>query len=69
MAQDDAGIIYIVAGGAGAKPEWLHGKRVWHTAQSVARPLFVQVVITEGSLELRAIDENGIPFDYLRIEK
>ena len=65
----NAGTIYVVAGGAGAMQEWLHPKRAWHTAQSLARPHFIQVVIAGGTLELRAIDENGYPFDYIQLEK
>ncbi len=63
------GIVYIVAGGAGAMPEWLLPKREWHTSQSLAIPHFVQVVVTSSSLELRAIDEQGRVFDSLRLTK
>ncbi|MCQ6557176.1 purple acid phosphatase family protein [Paenibacillus mendelii] len=63
------GIVYIVAGGAGAMPEWLLPKRSWHTSQSLAVPHFVQVVAVEDNLEIRAIDEEGRLFDSARIRK
>ncbi len=63
------GVIYIVAGGAGAKPEWFHHKRAWHTAQSLAVPHFVQVVIAGNTLELHAIDDTGRLFDTLKLTK
>ncbi|MFC5405758.1 metallophosphoesterase [Cohnella soli] len=63
------GIVYVVAGGAGAMPEWLLPKRAWHTSQSLAVPHFVQGVVTPQSLELRAIDENGNLFDLFRLTK
>jgi hypothetical protein len=65
----DDGIVYIVAGGAGAMPEWLLPKRDWHTSQSLAVPHFVQVVVYSDNLELRAIDEEGRLFDTLRLKK
>jgi len=64
-----AGVIYVVAGGAGAKPEWFHHKRAWHTAQALAVPHFVQIVIAGKSLELRAIDIEGHVFDILALRK
>lgn len=63
------GIIYIVAGGAGAMPEWLLPKREWHTSQSLAVPHFVQVIVTADHLELRAIDEEGRLFDKFTLRK
>lgn len=63
------GIVYIVAGGAGAMPNWLLPKREWHTSQSLAVPHFLQVVVTEERLEIRAIDDEGRLFDQLRIRK
>jgi 3',5'-cyclic AMP phosphodiesterase CpdA len=63
------GTIYIVAGGAGAKPDWLHHKRAWHTAQSLAVSHFVQVVVAGDTLELNAIDDDGHPFDRLQLTK
>lgn len=65
----DNGIVYIVAGGAGAMPEWLLPKRDWHTAQSLAVPHFLHVVATTNSLELQAIDEQGRLFDKFRLYK
>lgn len=65
----DDGIVYIVAGGAGAMPEWLLPKREWHTSQSLAVPHFVQVVVTSECLEVRGIDEEGRLFDTMRIKK
>jgi hypothetical protein len=63
------GIVYIVAGGAGAMPEWLLPKTEWHTSQSLAVPHFVQVVVTPDDLEIRAIDDEGRLFDMLLIRK
>jgi hypothetical protein len=63
------GIVYIVAGGAGAMPEWLLPKRSWHTAQSLAVPHFLHVVMTGNSLELQAIDDQGRLIDKFRIYK
>ena len=57
------GIFYIVAGGAGAMPDWFLPKRDWHTAQSLAVPHFLHVVMTTNSLELQAIDEHERLFD------
>jgi len=65
----EKGIVYIVAGGAGAMPEWFLPKRDWHTAQSLAVPHFLQVVMTADSLELQAIDEHGKLFDRFRLYK
>jgi hypothetical protein len=65
----DGGVVYIVAGGAGAKPEWLHHKWAWHTAQAAAVPHFVQVVVAGPTLELRAVDLDGRPFDVARLIK
>ncbi|NIK75494.1 hypothetical protein FHS15_000594 [Paenibacillus castaneae] len=65
----DNGVIYVVAGGAGAMPEWLLPKREWHTAQSLAVPHFLQVVTTANSMELQAIDEQGRLFDKFRMLK
>lgn len=63
------GIVYVVAGGAGAKPEWFHNKRAWHTAQALAVPHFAQVVVAGQTLELHAIDQDGRHFDTLRLCK
>ncbi|WP_036717013.1 hypothetical protein [Paenibacillus sp. JCM 10914] len=65
----DEGIVYIVAGGAGAMPEWLLPKRDWHTSQSLAVPHFIQVVVTTDHLMLRAIDHEGRLFDSLQLKK
>jgi len=64
-----AGVRYVVAGGAGSKPEWFHPKRAWHTAQSLATPHFVSVSIAGPTLELRAIDCDGRLFDTLTLNK
>ena len=63
------GVVYIVAGGAGATPGWFHCKRAWHTAQAIAVPHFVQVIIAENTLELNAIDQDGHVFDRIRWTK
>jgi hypothetical protein len=62
-----SGIVYIVAGGAGAKPDWFHHKRSWHTAQAQAH--FVQVIVAGHRLEVRAIDVEGRLFDTLELDK
>ena len=64
-----SGIVYIVAGGAGAAPHWFHTKRAWHTAQALAVPHFVQVIVAGNNLELRAIDVDGRLFDTLNLTK
>lgn len=64
---EEQGIVYIVAGGAGAKPDWFHPKRAWHTAQSRAVPHFVQGVAAGSRLELRAIDWEGRVFDWVNL--
>ncbi len=66
---EEDGIVYIVAGGAGAKPDWLHAKRAWHTAQSHAVPHFVHVSVAGRSLELQAVDLDGCVFDRLVLRK
>ena len=66
---EKSGIIYIVAGGAGAKHDWFHHKQSWHTAKSLAVPHFLQVIIAGGTLELHAIDLNGQLFDTLKLTK
>lgn len=63
------GVTYIVAGGAGANPHWLHHKRAWHTAQSLGSPHFVQVIVSGNRMELHAIDEEGRHFDTLQLHK
>ena len=63
------GVRYIVAGGAGAVPEWFHHKKAWHTAKSRAVPHFVHISVTPEHLELQAIDLEGKLFDSLVIQK
>ncbi|MBT4501706.1 MAG: metallophosphoesterase family protein [Gemmatimonadetes bacterium] len=63
------GIVYVVAGGAGAAPNWFHHKWAWHTAQALAVPHFVQVVIAGDTLELRAMDDEGRLFDTMKLTK
>jgi hypothetical protein len=63
------GIVYVVAGGAGARPQWFHHTRAWHTAQAIAVPHFVQVSIAGARLELHAIDWQGRLFDHVTMEK
>jgi len=65
----ETGIVYVVAGGAGARHEWFHHKRAWHTAQALAVPHFVQVVVAGPRLELHAVDEEGRVFDTLLLNK
>ncbi len=63
------GIPYIVAGGAGAAPEWFHPKRAWHTAQSHAVPHFLHVSLAATTLELQAVDMDGRVFDRMCLQK
>jgi len=63
------GVVYVVSGGAGAMPGWFHPKRAWHTAQALAVPHFVQVVVAGTTLDLRAFDDEGHLFDHVRLSK
>jgi hypothetical protein len=60
---EEGGIVYIVAGGAGAKPDWFRAKGAWHTAQALAVPHFVHVSVGGGTMELKAVDVDGRVFD------
>ena len=64
-----SGIVYIVAGGAGSRPEWFHHARAWHTAHALAVPHMVQVTIAGTRLEMQAIDYEGHLFDQMIIDK
>ena len=61
----DTGVVYMVAGGAGAMPKWLHHKPAWHTAHALAVPHFVQVAVAGNRLETKAIDIDGRVFDMM----
>jgi hypothetical protein len=63
------GITYVVAGGAGAKPDWFHPKKSAHTAQALAVPHFVHVTIAGSTLEAKAIDTDGHVFDSWTLRK
>ena len=65
----EKGVRYIVAGGAGDRPEWFRHKKAWHTAKSRAVPHFIHLVVAPARLELQAIDYNSGLFDMLVIEK
>lgn len=65
----ERGVTYVVAGGAGARPEWFNPKRAWHTAHAVAVPHLVQVSVAGTLLELRAIDYQGRLFDLVQLRK
>lgn len=65
----EKGVRYIVAGGAGARPEWFHHKKAWHTAKNRAVPHFLHVSVTPSHLELQAIDFEGRLFDTLMLDK
>jgi acid phosphatase type 7 len=60
---EDGGIVYVVAGGAGAKADWFHPKRAGHTAQALAVPHFVHVTVAGSTLEAKAVDIDGRVFD------
>ena len=64
-----SGVTYVVVGGAGKRPSWFDHKRAWHTAQALAVPHMVQVVIAGETLELRAIDDDGRLFDMMTLRK
>lgn len=66
---EDGGIVYVVAGGAGAKPDWFHRHRAWHTAQAAAVPHFLLGTVTPRRLELRAIDVEGRVFDRMDLRR
>lgn len=53
------GVTYIVAGGAGAMPEWFLHKQEWHTARSIAVPHFLQVIVSQERIEVLAINSSG----------
>ena len=65
----ESGVTYVVAGGAGMRPSWFDHKRSWHTAQALAVPHMVQVVIAGETLELRAVDDEGRLFDIMTLRK
>jgi hypothetical protein len=50
-------------------PTWFHHKREWHTAQALAIPHFVQVVVTADQMTLKAIDAEGRLFDTFDLRK
>ena len=66
---EDGGIVYVVAGGAGAKPDWFHVKKPAHTAQALAVPHFVLVTVAGRTLEARAVDVDGHVFDSFVLRK
>ena len=61
--QEREGIVYVVAGGAGAKPDWFRTKKSAHTAQALAVPHFVHITVAGSTLEARAVDVDGRVFD------
>ena len=63
------GTVYIVAGGAGAKGDWFHPKRAWHTAEALAVPHFVHAVVAGDTLALKAVDLDGRLFDSLTLSQ
>ncbi|MBM3265618.1 MAG: metallophosphoesterase family protein [candidate division Zixibacteria bacterium] len=63
------GITYVVAGGAGMRPQWFHHKKAWHTAFSLGTPHFLHVSVAGTRLELHAIDYEGRLFDMMVREK
>jgi hypothetical protein len=65
----ERGVRYIVAGGAGAQPDWFHHKKAWHAARSRAVPHFLHLSVTPTHLELQAIDLEGRMFDVLTLDK
>jgi hypothetical protein len=65
----DGGVIYVVAGGCGARPEWFHPMRSWHTAQALAVPHFVQVIVGGPTIQLNTIDLDGRLIDTWTMRK
>lgn len=55
--------------GAGAKLDWFHPKRAWHTAQALAVPHFGHVAVTDRRLQLTAVDVDGRVFDALALTR
>ena len=66
---DSKGVRYIVVGGAGARPDWFHHKKSWHTAKSRAVSHFVHISISPEYLEFQAIDLDGRLFDSFILQK
>jgi predicted phosphohydrolase len=66
---DSAGTRYLVVGGSGAYPAWLRHKTNPFTAKIMPKPHFVHVAATPFSLEVQAIDANGMLFDQFTLEK
>lgn len=69
LDEEGEGIVYIVAGGAGAKGDWFHPKRAWHTAEALAVPHFVHGAVAGGTLALKAVDLDGGVFDSLTLRR
>ena len=67
--QQEGGIVYVVAGGAGAKPDWFRTKKPAHTAQALAVPHFVHITVAGSRLEARAVDVDGRVFDTWALRK
>ena len=67
--QEEGGIVYVVAGGAGAKADWFHPKKPGHTAMALAVPHFVHVTVAGSTLEAKAIDIDGRVFDSWSLRK
>jgi len=63
LDEEGEGIVYIVAGGAGAKGDWFHPKRAWHTAEALAVPHFVHGSVAGATLALKGVDLDGRVFD------
>jgi len=63
------GVIYVQAGGAGGGLEDYAPTRSWFTAKVHRDHHFVIVSICDRTLQLQAIDQNGVLFDQLTLRK
>ncbi len=65
----DHGVIYLQIGGAGGGLEDYAPTRSWFTAKVHRDHHFVLVNIFDKTPQLQAIDQNGIVFDQLALQK
>lgn len=63
------GVRYVVAGGAGAVPQWFDHKKAWHSAKIAAVPHYLYICLTPSHMEFQAISADGELFDSLTLNK
>lgn len=66
---DETGVRYILAGGSGGGLEDYAPTKKWFSAKIHTDHHFVYIMVHGNKLQLQAIDQNGILFDTLTIEK